>query len=78
MKKSAVGHAAGEDVTGKASQGAHVFLDYTNAVFVDEAHLEALDQVDCISEAPAADFSAFCAATEGVSHFLMLERMLLF
>ena len=46
------------------------------AVFVDETHLAALDKVDCISEAPAADFPAFCAATEGVSHFLMLfERV---
>ena len=46
------------------------------AVFVDEFYLESLEQVDCISEAPAADFQAFCAATEGVSHFLMLfERV---
>jgi len=42
------------------------------AVFVDEAHLAALEEIECISKAPAAAFQAFCAATEGVSHFLML------
>ena len=42
------------------------------AVFVDECHLDALSQISCISRAPLEAFSAFCAATEGVSHFLML------
>ncbi len=42
------------------------------AVFVDDCHLAALSELSCISEAPLQAFSAFCAATEGVSHFLML------
>lgn len=42
------------------------------AVFVDENHLMALAEVSCISRAPSEAFAAFCAATEGVSHFLML------
>jgi hypothetical protein len=46
------------------------------AVFVDEAHLEALDTIGCLSKASQEAFPAFCAATEGVSHFLMLfERV---
>ena len=42
------------------------------AVFVDECHLDALSETSCISQAPLEAFAAFCAATEGVSHFLML------
>jgi len=46
------------------------------AVFVDEAHLEALETIGCLSLASQDAFPAFCAATEGVSHFLMLfERV---
>ena len=46
------------------------------AVFVDDEHLALLNDIGCISRAPAECFSAFCAATEGVSHFLMLfERV---
>jgi len=46
------------------------------AVFVDDDHLALLNDIGCISQAPAECFAAFCAATEGVSHFLMLfERV---
>ena len=46
------------------------------AVFVDDDHLALLNDIGCISRAPAEGFAAFCAATEGVSHFLMLfERL---
>ncbi len=46
------------------------------AVFVDENHLDRLHDIGCLSRAPAECFAAFCAATEGVSHFLMLfERV---
>ena len=42
------------------------------AVFVDQAHLDTLDSIGCLSRASTDAFPAFCAATEGVSHFLML------
>ena len=42
------------------------------AVFIDESHLEVLGEISCVSQAPSEAFAAFCAATEGVSHFLML------
>jgi hypothetical protein len=46
------------------------------AVFVDEAHIDALEAIGCLSRASQEAFPAFCAATEGVSHFLMLfERV---
>jgi hypothetical protein len=46
------------------------------AVFVADAHLEALEAAGSLSEAAMTAFPAFCAATEGVSHFLMLiERV---
>ena len=46
------------------------------AVFVSEAHLSALAAAGDLQVAARVAFPAFCAATEGVSHFLMLiERM---
>jgi len=46
------------------------------AVFVDEAHMATLASIGCLAQASREAFPAFCAATEGVSHFLMLfERV---
>ncbi len=46
------------------------------AIFVDDAHLETLETIGCLSRASHEAFPAFCAATEGVSHFLMIfERV---
>ena len=46
------------------------------AVFVSDDHLSALAAVGDLQAAARDAFPAFCAATEGVSHFLMLiERM---
>ncbi len=46
------------------------------AVFVSEDHIGALESVGDLREAAMEAFPAFCAATEGVSHFLMLiERV---
>ena len=42
------------------------------AVYVDAAHLQRLDRAGSLAEAARTEFDAFCAATEGVSHFLML------
>lgn len=42
------------------------------AVWVDGAHLAALDRAGCPTRALDDCFSALCAAIEGVSHFLML------
>ena len=42
------------------------------AVYVDAAHLRRLDRAGSLAEAARSEFDAFCAATEGVSHFLML------
>jgi hypothetical protein len=42
------------------------------AVFIAEAHLNALEKAGSLADAAVRDFPAFCAATEGVSHFLML------
>jgi hypothetical protein len=46
------------------------------AVFVADVHLSALAAAGDLPTAAREAFPAFCAATEGVSHFLMLiERM---
>ena len=46
------------------------------AVFVSDDHLSALAAVGDLQVAAREAFPAFCAATEGVSHFLLLiERM---
>ena len=46
------------------------------AVFVANEHLDALAAAGDLQSAARDAFPAFCAATEGVSHFLMLiERM---
>ncbi len=46
------------------------------AVFVSDEHLNALAAAGDLQLAARDAFPAFCAATEGVSHFLMLiERM---
>jgi hypothetical protein len=42
------------------------------AVFIAEEHLELLGQSESLAHAAEAVFPSFCAATEGVSHFLML------
>ena len=42
------------------------------AIFVAPDHLEALSSAASLSEAADGFFQAFCMATEGVSHFLML------
>ena len=42
------------------------------AVYVDAGHLRRLDRAGSLAEAARSEFEAFCAATEGVSHFLML------
>ena len=42
------------------------------AVYVDAAHLRRLECAGSLAEAARSEFDAFCAATEGVSHFLML------
>ena len=42
------------------------------AVFVADAHLRALEEAGSLPDAAVGAFPAFCAATEGVSHFLML------
>ena len=42
------------------------------AVFVADNHLQALESAGSLAEAAVGAFPAFCAATEGVSHFLML------
>lgn len=42
------------------------------AVYVDATHLRRLDHAGSLAEAARSEFDAFCAATEGVSHFLML------
>ena len=42
------------------------------AVFIADAHLNALEKAGSLADAAVRDFPAFCAATEGVSHFLML------
>jgi len=42
------------------------------AVYVDAEHLRRLDRAGSLAEAACSEFDAFCAATEGVSHFLML------
>jgi len=42
------------------------------AVFVADSHLKALEQAGSLADAAVGAFPAFCAATEGVSHFLML------
>ena len=61
------GRQADEWVLVRESDG---FLDL--AVFVADSHLEALATAGSLGEATLAAFPAFCAATEGVSHFLML------
>jgi len=46
------------------------------AVFVADDHIDTLEAVGDLKEAALEAFPAFCAATEGVSHFLMLiERV---
>lgn len=42
------------------------------AVFIADAHLKALEEAGSLANAALGAFPAFCAATEGVSHFLML------
>ena len=42
------------------------------AVFVADVHLQALETTQSLAQAAMENFAAFCAATEGVSHFLML------
>ncbi len=46
--------------------------DVDLAVYVAEEHLERLAAVESPGQAVAECFSSFCAATEGVSHFLMI------
>ena len=46
------------------------------AVFVADDHIDALESARDLRSAAITEFSSFCAATEGVSHFLMLiERI---
>jgi len=42
------------------------------AVFIADSHLKALEEAGSLADAAVGAFPAFCAATEGVSHFLML------
>ncbi|MAY79340.1 MAG: hypothetical protein CL930_00970 [Deltaproteobacteria bacterium] len=42
------------------------------AVFIAEEHLKMLRQANSLAHAAEIAFPSFCAATEGVSHFLML------
>ncbi len=46
--------------------------DVDLAVYIAAEHLERLARVETPGQAVAECFSSFCAATEGVSHFLML------
>ena len=48
--------------------GDHVDL----AVFVADVHIKTLETIGSLKKAAVDAFPAFCAATEGVSHFLML------
>jgi hypothetical protein len=42
------------------------------AIYVATVHLEDLERSGSLAEAAHSNFRAFCMATEGVSHFLML------
>ncbi|MFT5680669.1 MAG: hypothetical protein ACI8RZ_001575 [Myxococcota bacterium] len=46
--------------------------DVDLAVYIAEEHLQRLAQAQTPGQAVQQCFSSFCAATEGVSHFLML------
>jgi hypothetical protein len=46
--------------------------DVDLAVYIADEHLERLARVETPGQAVAECFSSFCAATEGVSHFLMI------
>ncbi len=42
------------------------------AVYVELTHLDRLNRAGSLAVAARREFDAFCAATEGVSHFMML------
>ena len=54
-------------MTGEASQGAHVFLDYINAVFDDEATYEWLFSLmrEAVQQSPATEVHAHLAPFDG-------------
>jgi len=42
------------------------------AVYVEHSHIERLERAGSLTVAAQTEFDSFCAATEGVSHFMML------
>jgi len=67
FKKSTIRQAAGEYMTDKPSQGAHVFIDYTNAVFEDETAYNWLFSLmrEAVEQSPAKEVHAHLAPFDG-------------
>jgi len=67
LKKRTVRQAAGEDMTVKPNQGAHVFLDYTHADFEDEDAYHWLFSLmrEAVERSPAKEVHAHLEPFDG-------------